>query len=83
MDSPETDMISWKKLSQFYDNKNNKNISKNERTYRDIKTKVAHEQDWDGTLATNSTNQQPYISILSLCFPFLYILMCVIMKWLV
>ena len=43
-------MISWKKLSQFYDNKNNKNISKNESSCRDIKTEIAHEQDWDGTL---------------------------------
>ena len=27
-------------------------FSKNEGTCRDIKTEKAHEQDWDGTLAT-------------------------------
>ena len=29
-----------------------KAFSKNERTCKDIKTDKAHEQDWDGTLAT-------------------------------
>ena len=33
-----------------------KNIFKNERKCRDIKTEKAHKQDWDGTLAKQYTN---------------------------
>ena len=40
-------------LKQAYNRK--KNILKNERGCRDIKTKKAQEQDWDGTLATKLT----------------------------